>query len=351
MLHDPAILHLGGAIILTDDAVYLHGVASNRLGLHGIIAVGAICIIGAVNGQNITLGILDLHVAVLSVVNLSDFTGHIVLALGVGVVLLGGAQCQSVNDAQLAVCLGIGGNIGCSRHGTGKFYSLAVGAIGDGCDKSILSLGFLGNQNQLAVLNLGSCSTFGNSPCDSKLGVSHIETIDQFDAIVNRTGIVGLQLVNTLFQRGNAGYFLQSIELVIEAVILGCDRTYSSIISVISGAEPVVLVTHNSNQSLAVSIICIYGGCGLFKCAIDMLAIDNHIDVLLRTIYIGIQIVATRSSFQVYIRSTFNGLSSSQIIGAHSTGDEEQLVIDIGLNHTELISNICFGSGCQQFRD
>ena len=87
MINDPAVLDLRLAIELAQNAVDGNSIASNRLGVHTIVANSAVSIVGAVNGQGVTVGILNVHIAILSIVNLSNYTSNLELNLSIGVVV------------------------------------------------------------------------------------------------------------------------------------------------------------------------------------------------------------------------------------------------------------------------
>ena len=94
--NDPSILDLRSAVVLTNDTVNSNGVACNRLNRECTVLVNAGCIVSAVNNENIAFGIGNLHVTVITTVNFGDNTGYEVLFSGVGVVLLGSTEIDSV---------------------------------------------------------------------------------------------------------------------------------------------------------------------------------------------------------------------------------------------------------------
>ena len=100
MLHDPAVLDLSGAVVLTHDAVDGDGVAGHGLGLQRVVADLAVGAVGAVDGQDITVLVGQFHIAVLGVVHLGDHTGDGVLLLSEDVVLHGQPQSDGFLDGQ-----------------------------------------------------------------------------------------------------------------------------------------------------------------------------------------------------------------------------------------------------------
>ena len=107
MGHDPAVLHLGSAAVLADDAVQGDGIAGNGLGGQAIITDGTVGRPGAVDGDG-CIAVGDVHIAVGAVVDLSDGAGDVVLAGGVGIMLFLLTNGNGLGNGQG----GIGGGIG-----------------------------------------------------------------------------------------------------------------------------------------------------------------------------------------------------------------------------------------------
>ena len=103
----PAILHLGIAVVLANDTVKSNGIAHSRLGGHNIVTSLAVCIVSTVDIQRITGLIGNEQIAVLLVVDLGNNTGHIVSACSMGVMLLGNTQSHRFGNGQHAVGSGI----------------------------------------------------------------------------------------------------------------------------------------------------------------------------------------------------------------------------------------------------
>ena len=126
VLGDPAVLHLGVAVVLANDTIHGDGVAGHGLNLQSVVAAGAVGAVGAVDGQGVAGLVSQIHVTPLGVVHLGDLTGNVVLLLGEGVVLHSGTHSDGFLDGQHVVILngrlgihrgiGIHGLIG-RRHG------------------------------------------------------------------------------------------------------------------------------------------------------------------------------------------------------------------------------------------
>ena len=98
---NPAVLDLGSAVVVTYRTHNGDNVTGNRLGGHVLIGSRAVRAIGTVDGQDVALRIGDFHVAVCSIINLSDCTGNLILLFGVNVMLSGKGQINSFLYSQL----------------------------------------------------------------------------------------------------------------------------------------------------------------------------------------------------------------------------------------------------------
>ena len=103
-LDEVAVLHLSGAVVVTDDTIHFDGHTGLGLLGHGIVA-GAVAIIQTVHGEGV-LAIGDVQVTIGGVIHLGDLTGDVVFALGVAVVANANAQSDRLSDSQLAVSSG-----------------------------------------------------------------------------------------------------------------------------------------------------------------------------------------------------------------------------------------------------
>ena len=152
---DPTVLHLGSAVVLTQNTQDHNVVACNGLVLHSVVSGRAVSAVCAVNGEYVAQLVNDVHVAVGSVVNFLDDTGDDVLLLGVGVMLLGSTDLHSILDG--------GDGLGeLDLEGLGSGYVAAGNGSGDLYDG-----GSIGNdQGELAVSNGSSGILLGQSPGD-----------------------------------------------------------------------------------------------------------------------------------------------------------------------------------------
>ena len=146
MLYNPAVLDLRCAVVLTNLTVDRHSIASYGLHAHCIIAGTTVCTVGAVDGQDIALTIGDAHIAVCSIVNLSDHTGHIVLVTGVCIVRHCRTHCDSFRNCQGAASRNCGLRFGGLGGFLGSFYFLNLAEPG----------AELRNTNLRGIRNIGS---------------------------------------------------------------------------------------------------------------------------------------------------------------------------------------------------
>ena len=107
MLGNPAVLDLCSAVVLANDTVNSNSVASNGLNFQCVVTGLTVSAVSTIDGQDVACLVLDSHVTILGLVDFNDFTGNIVLALGVNVMILGCAQSNCISNAQSRVSRGI----------------------------------------------------------------------------------------------------------------------------------------------------------------------------------------------------------------------------------------------------
>ena len=95
---NPTVLHLGSTVVLTKSAEDNYIVTCNGLVLKSIISVSTVSTVSAVYGEGVTKLVNDVHVTVLCVVNFLNDTCYDVLFFGVGVVILGCTDLNSILD-------------------------------------------------------------------------------------------------------------------------------------------------------------------------------------------------------------------------------------------------------------
>ena len=142
---------------MTNDTVNGNGVACNGLNLEAVISNGAVCIEGAVDGEDVAILIGNLHITILSVVNLGDNAGYVVLTFGVGVVLFGCAKSENLLDGESGISCGIfNGRLSCrnvSAANVALLVAVSVNVLG-----AFGSVGALGNSYDPTVLDLRSAA-------------------------------------------------------------------------------------------------------------------------------------------------------------------------------------------------
>ena len=191
MLGDPAVFHLGATIEATDDAVHGHGVAHDRLDLQCVVTGGAVGAVSAVDVEGVALGILDVHIAVSSVVNALHGTGDIVLVGGVGAF------------QHLTQHIGlIGGQVGVGLREHEHTASLADIVHDDGVRALLLRHGVLHNE---AVLHLSLAAVAadhaiqGDGVAGNRLHFQRVVT----DRAVGAVGAVDVQAVTRGIPNGH----------------------------------------------------------------------------------------------------------------------------------------------------
>ena len=201
VLNDPAVLDLCSAVVLTQRAVNGDGVASHGLNFHLIVAHSAVSIVGAVDGQDITLLVSNVHIAVLGVVNLEDLTGNLVLDGGVLIQL--GAEDQSLLDGDgCAIGGGQFGNIltGLSRNLIIPGGSIGLAIAGDGSSQlevdSLIAAGDLNGNSAVAVVNDLDSGVIGG-PLDLNLLTLNSVVSSAGKALGNSGGVGGAGIIST----------------------------------------------------------------------------------------------------------------------------------------------------------
>ena len=170
---DPGILQLRSVIVLANDTIHCDSVTGNRLHIQLIISGAAICGVGAVDSQNITCAVGDLHVAISGVVHFSDNTGNIIHTGSIDIMILGCTQCNSLSNGQSAAISGISGLFGLNRlltlHNLQQF----------GSSKLYLVRG--------RTLVVGNHTINGNHIADTKIFNSLTTQAEAFDRLIFAT--------------------------------------------------------------------------------------------------------------------------------------------------------------------
>ena len=156
--HDPTVLDLRSALVLTNNTKDNYVVTCNGSAFHSVVTSRTVCAVGAVDGEDVAELVGDLHVTVFGVVNLGDDTCNEILAFGVGIVIHGSAE---IDDILNGSC-GLG-----ELDGEGLNFGLFAAGSGEGKDSFN---GFVGNgDGQLAV---GNNNVFAvGFPSESNLGI------------------------------------------------------------------------------------------------------------------------------------------------------------------------------------
>ena len=148
-------------------------------------------------------------------------------------------------------------------------------------------------------------------------------------------------------RRCKGGFFrlalTNGVELTVEALIFHLAGTDGGKGLIISGAKPVCSTVNIRNQRSLLTVIGVNGGRSCFIGAIHMGAADYHVDVQLRILHHGIEIVAALGLFQENIRSLGGIGGGGHVIAVHCAGQVINLVFQVTLCHTKLVG--CANSG------
>ena len=99
-------------------------------------------------------------------------------------------------------------------------------------------------------------------------------------------------------------------------------------------------VVYGSYEGLKVFIIGVNGRSRVLKLSVNVRTADYHVDVLLSAgiSHLVEHVVAALGLFNVDVDRLGNVLCGSHVVAAHTTCDVENLVLEVGVNHCELIS-------------
>ena len=180
--HDPTILNLRSAVVLTNDTHNNNVVTCNGLNFHSVVTVYAVCAVGAVNGEDVAELVGDLHVTVGGVVNLGNDTCNEVLAFGVNIVIHGESHVNDFLD---------GGSGFGELNGKGLVNAYFAARSGNG--NGNFNCAFRNDNSHLAVSN-SDCISVG---CPGKSNF-RIYAGGEFNNFVSGEGGADLDLIENV---------------------------------------------------------------------------------------------------------------------------------------------------------
>ena len=316
---------IGVAIDLCDQsaACAVKGVNGGSGGLIDTIDIGA-----ADNHVDVSLHTVDHSIEVIAAggffqidINCATLVGggcHVVTAHGTGQVVHIGSGDILLNHTEL---IGLAGNGGGDHAVNGKLILAAnraqtifIVVAGSG-DHVILG-------QSLAAIVTDSCT--GTSVC----GAADCHSAQNSGV---HMGAVGVRL---------------TVEAAIETACSNIVRTNGGEVCAALGTKTVGGTIDLSNEETAGCIEGVNGGSGCLVSAVDIAAVDNHVDIGLAGIIESIEIVTAGGFFQIDINSDLAVLVGIHIVTAHNACQ----IVDIGrrnilLDHTDLVGLACNRSG------
>ena len=257
MVNDPTVLDLR-TVVVADSTIDSNSVACDGLHFHILVLYSAVSIVGTIDVQGVALGIHDVHIAVLGLIDFLNDTGNLVLQLGVSVVCHRRANSKSFFDGDFSTVF----TFGFGRSNTFPRGGVGLVAISDGGSQGVGNIlfasgDFNGNSTVAVVFNGNSLGV--NSPNNRHVGIVEGVLIlagEIFGGVGNFFGseVISLQLCKCLLSGAFLFHFAQNAEACYEVFNVHLAGVFAGHIGQGGCAKGVVLAICTPDEVLAVEI-------------------------------------------------------------------------------------------------